>query len=140
MKYTDFFVEGKVQGKARPRVTMLGGHARAYTPKKTVDYEAQIAQAYKDAGGTMFPDGAPLHVIISASIAPPASASNKEKERLLQSRMPCKKPDADNIAKVVMDALNGVAYKDDSCITDLIIHKRYALYDRLQVVISDGSV
>ena len=140
MKYTDFFVEGKVQGKARPRVTMLGGHARAYTPKKTADYEAQIAKAYKEAGGSMYPEGLPLHVIIVAYMTPPASASQKEKQRLLDSRMPVKKPDADNIAKVVMDALNGVAYKDDSCITDLIIHKRYAEYQGLKVVVSDGSV
>lgn len=140
MKYTDFFVEGKVKGKARPRVTMLGGHARAYTPKPTKEYEDAIAKAYRAAGGEMFPAGIPLHIIIVAYIAPPASASKKEKERLLEARIPVKKPDIDNIAKVVLDALTGVAYEDDSRVADLLIHKRYAEHDGLKVVISDGSL
>ena len=38
---------------------------------------------------------------------------------------PTKKPDADNIAKVVCDALNGLAYKDDAQVIDLTVHKRF---------------
>ena len=38
---------------------------------------------------------------------------------------PRKKPDADNIAKIILDSLNGVAYKDDSQIVDIRIIKKY---------------
>ncbi|WP_460268332.1 RusA family crossover junction endodeoxyribonuclease [Clostridium sp. CTA-17] len=38
---------------------------------------------------------------------------------------PTKKPDVDNIAKIILDSLNGVAYKDDSQIVDLRIIKSY---------------
>ena len=36
-----------------------------------------------------------------------------------------KKPDCDNIAKICLDALNHIAFNDDSQITDLVIRKRY---------------
>ena len=36
------------------------------------------------------------------------------------------KPDCDNIAKAVLDALNGLAYKDDSQVTELTVRKLYA--------------
>ncbi|WP_332834903.1 RusA family crossover junction endodeoxyribonuclease [Clostridium perfringens] len=38
---------------------------------------------------------------------------------------PTKKPDVDNIAKIILDSLNGVAYKDDSQIVDIRIIKKY---------------
>ena len=40
--------------------------------------------------------------------------------------IPCTiKPDCDNIAKIVLDALNGLAYDDDSQVTELEVHKFY---------------
>ena len=42
---------------------------------------------------------------------------------------PCKKPDADNIAKVVSDALNGIVYEDDSQICDLNVKKLYTVQE-----------
>lgn len=42
-----------------------------------------------------------------------------------REELPCKKPDADNIAKVICDALNKVAYGDDTQICELEVHKRY---------------
>ena len=38
-----------------------------------------------------------------------------------------KKPDIDNVAKSVLDALNGLAFDDDSLIHDLQIIKRYTI-------------
>ena len=43
--------------------------------------------------------------------------------------LPCKKPDADNIAKVICDALNKVAYGDDTQICSLKVDKRYTRAD-----------
>ena len=108
MKFT---VYGKPQGKARPRFTRQG---RAYTPEKTVDYENQIRQAYINAGGELISDSAPILICITACF-------KKAKSNKMPS--PTLKPDADNIAKAVCDALNGIAYKDDKQITCLTAKK-----------------
>ena len=50
---------------------------------------------------------------------------------------PTVKPDLDNIAKIVADALNGLAYRDDSCIVDLVVRKRYGVEARVEVKIHD---
>lgn len=109
-----FTVFGKPQGKARPRFTKRGG---AYTPKKTVDYETQIRQAYIAAGGTLISDTEPILICITACFK--KAKSNK-------MHFPTLKPDTDNIAKVVCDALNGIAYKDDKQITCLTADKVWA--------------
>lgn len=111
MKFT---VYGKPQGKARPRFTYQG---RAYTPKNTVDYEGQIKQAYIAAGGTLISDTAPILICITACL---------KKAKTNKMDFPTLKPDADNIAKIVCDGLNGVAYKDDKQITCLTVKKVWA--------------
>ena len=50
---------------------------------------------------------------------------------------PHKKPDVDNIAKVVLDALNGLVYTDDKQVTDLRVRKRYDTVERIEVIIQD---
>lgn len=49
--------------------------------------------------------------------------------------LPTKKPDLDNVAKIVCDALNGVAYKDDAQIVDLKVHKYFSETPEVVVVI-----
>lgn len=112
----EFIVEGKVQGKARPRVTMRGGHARAYTPQKTKDYEGMIRYAYLAAGGKML-DG-PVMVAVETFRSLPKSRPKK-----IESEPDVYKPDGDNVLKAVLDALNGVAYEDDSQVVMLSIIK-----------------
>ena len=109
-----FTVYGKPQGKARPRFTRQG---RAYTPKNTVDYEKRIKQAYISTGGQLISDTAPIRVCITAEF-------KKAKSNRMPS--PTLKPDTDNIAKVVCDALNSVAYHDDKQITCLTVKKVWA--------------
>lgn len=113
-----FVVYGKPQGKARPRFTSQG---RAYTPQKTVDYETQIRQAYVAAGGAiigaMISNTAPIQIKITAYF---------KKAKTNKMDFPTLKPDADNIAKAVCDALNGIAYKDDKQITCLTVNKVWA--------------
>ena len=49
--------------------------------------------------------------------------------------MPTKKPDTDNIAKIVLDSLNGIAYPDDSQVVDLQVLKRYCENPRVELEI-----
>lgn len=123
-----FTVPGEPQGKARART--CGGHT--YTPEKTVLYENLIKTEYaRQCGNRKFcilSDGTaqPVAVRIEAVYGIPKSYSKKKRERALKGElMPTKKPDADNIAKVVCDALNGVAYADDTQVIELRVRKAY---------------
>lgn len=123
-----FTVPGEPQGKARART--CGGHT--YTPEKTVLYENLIKTEYaRQCGNRKFSilsDGTaqPVAVRIDAVYGIPKSYSKKNRERALSGELaPTKKPDADNIAKVVCDALNGVAYVDDTQVVDLRVFKRF---------------
>jgi len=123
-----FTVPGEPQGKARART--CGGHT--YTPEKTVLYENLIKTEYaRQCGNLKFAtlsDGTaqPVAVRIEAVYGIPKSYSKKKRERALNGELaPTKKPDADNIAKVVCDALNGVAYVDDTQVVDLRVFKRF---------------
>lgn len=120
-----FRVNGMPQGKARPRFTKQG---IAYTPQKTKDYERDIREAALNAAILQDyekPD-CPIRIHIGAFFATPKSWSKKKREQaLLGNLYPTCKPDADNIAKAVCDALNEVAYKDDKQIVECVIRKRY---------------
>lgn len=57
---------------------------------------------------------------------------------MLANELQCtKKPDIDNITKVVLDALNKVAYEDDTQIVEVASIKRWATEDKLVVVIDE---
>lgn len=113
-----FFVPGKPQGKGRPRF----GKYAVYTPKATTDYEKLVATCYR---GDML--SGPLTCEITAVFEIPKSYTKAQKKDIESGVLqPTKKPDADNIAKIVMDALNGVAYEDDKQVVSLEIYKVYA--------------
>lgn len=50
---------------------------------------------------------------------------------------PTIKPDTDNIAKIILDSLNGIAYKDDKQVIRLQVEKRYAEEPSVSVWISE---
>ena len=115
-----FTVPGNPVGKARPRVTRYG----TYTPKKTKDYEELVKQCFVRSRSSPAPDGE-LYCEIVAEFRIPESYRKSEKARL--PGMPyLHKPDADNVAKAILDALNGVAFSDDSQIAELHIYKKYS--------------
>jgi Holliday junction resolvase RusA-like endonuclease len=117
-----FLIPGQPQGKGRPRATTINGHARMYTPAKTRGYEAEVWEAYRRAGGGMM-EGL-LSMTIKAYREIPQSWSKVEKEKRCTSFCHTR-PDLDNIVKVVCDALNGVAFKDDSQVVKVVAEKRW---------------
>lgn len=118
----EFTIPGAPQGKERPRFTKNG---IAYTPQKTRDYEKLVAWAYHcEAHGAKLTG--PIFAEIAAVYAVPPSWNKKKRAEALDNRIfPMVKPDLDNIVKAVLDACNGLAYKDDAAVTDLTICKRY---------------
>lgn len=142
MKIVTFTVPGKPFGKERPKVATRKANdgrvfSKAYTPKKTVIYENQVKTEYHNqVGDFKFPDGAELDVRIMAYYEIPKSTSKKRREMMLKRELrPTKKPDFDNVAKVICDSLNGIAYHDDNQIVDGMFRKFYSDRPRIDVTI-----
>lgn len=128
IEYRGFTVYGEPVGKGRPKFSTINGHAVAYTPKKTANYETLVQLAYQQKyGGQSFDKDVKLKADITAFFSIPKSTSKKKREEIFRGNIkPTKKPDCDNIAKVVLDALNKVAYYDDSQIVKLTVQKLYS--------------
>lgn len=121
----EFLVEGMPQGKGRPRFSMK--NKRVYTPEKTVHYEKQIREAYSKAGGKLFPEQCYIKVTVDAYFKIPKSyTKGKRLACAYNINRPDKKPDTDNILKIIMDALNKVAYSDDKQVVEVICRKWYS--------------
>ena len=125
MKST-FTCVGKVRGQGRPRFAQ--GHA--YQTKADTTYKSRIAEQYRKQGGLFF-GAMPLSVTIDVQRALPKSLWDK-----VRALFDTGKPDCDNIAKAVLDALNGVAFDDDSQVVTLVVRK----YPRARISIDDEYV
>ena len=128
-----FTVPGEPVAKGRPRFNTRTG--RAYTPEKTLDYENKVRRIYKREVGHYFEGYVRLTVRAYYKIA--KSDSKKKKEQKLKGKIrPSKKPDIDNIIKCI-DAINGVAFKDDSYIVEVYAEKYYSDNPRVEFIIED---
>ena len=109
MKKVRFEVPGEPTGKGRPRFSKFGGPR---SPEKTVLYENLVKTCYSSqCNDFMFEQGKQLDVRIIAYYAIPQSVSKKKRKRMIDKiERPLKKPDADNVVKVILDALNKIAY------------------------------
>ena len=135
IKEIKFAVYGEPQGKGRPRFYSKNGRTFAYTPKDTVDYENCIRN-YAGMIHQKFNHGIPLEVTIDAHYKIHKSVSKKVKQEMLEHKtLPTKKPDCDNVIKVVLDALNGVLYDDDAQVCNVNFKKFYSAEPRLEILI-----
>lgn len=124
MEEIRFVVPGDPQGKARPRVV----HGHAYTPDKTAAYENLVRIAYRQAvqGRPPWDKGIPISLQIEAIFSVTKTVPKKKAQMMVTGKIrPIKKPDTDNVAKIVADALNKIAYDDDAQIVDMRITKYY---------------
>jgi Holliday junction resolvase RusA-like endonuclease len=128
-------IPGKPVGKGRPRFTKGG---TPYTPEKTRAYETKAAIIYKLAArGYKFPRHVPVSVTIRAFYGVPASDTKRQRERKLTGAvLPCKKPDIDNVTKIILDALNGLAYEDDAQVVKITAEKFYSDRPRVEISVS----
>ena len=126
-------VYGRPQGKGRPRYTVRGGHAVAYTPESTRAYEARIKAAWQEQDGRNYGSCA-LALIVTAYYPAPSKARKAEREAMLSGQVPVTgKPDLDNVVKACMDALNGTAYEDDKQITHINAARTYSSQPRIEL-------
>lgn len=137
MKAIRFTIPGTPKGKGRPRFARVGKYVRTYTPEETANYENLVKLMYQEAArGKRFADDDMLDMRVIAYFEIPVSTSKKRRKLMLEHKeRPTVKPDLDNIIKVVKDALNGVAYKDDKFVVDEQTRKFYSEKPRVDVTI-----
>lgn len=129
----EFTIPGKPMSKGRPRVTRYG----TYTPKETTNYETLVKWTYQTLPERRFFEGQ-IMVHIAAYFPIPQRTSKKMRKQMLSYDV-CyaHKPDCDNIAKIILDALNGIAYKDDGQVVSLTVDKLYSDEPRVVVTLSE---
>lgn len=118
--YFTFLVRGKVRGQGRPRFTRNG---HAYENDADRDYKAAIRQSYFIGNGPWF-GTEPVRATIDVMRHLPKSKTPKAGDLADDFSEPdTHKPDLDNVAKAVLDALNGIAYEDDAQVVELVVRK-----------------
>ena len=132
-----FIIPGKPVAKGRPKFSMRGGFASAYTPKKTKDAEKLIKEhafsyiqslVWCSTGEYNMPLASPLNVDITFY---------KKKPKTCKTEMWVQRPDIDNYVKLILDALNGVFWVDDSQIVELSARKVFGEPERTEVEVSE---
>jgi Holliday junction resolvase RusA-like endonuclease len=128
---TELIIYGDIVGNQRPRATVRNGFVKVYDTEKNISYKHLIRSAFMDNGSPIEYGDEPIKLTIEANYSIEKKHYGKKGlnsvgiDKKNGVVLPTKKPDADNIAKIVLDALNKFAYNDDKQITDLIIKKRY---------------
>ena len=133
-----FVIPGPPVGKGRPRFSTAGGKPRSYTPAVTREYEALIAARAAEAMAGRDPLTTPLTVYIYAAMSVPLSWSKAKRQAALEGDIYPARPDVDNIAKTVLDGMNGVIYADDAQVTYLKVSKKYAEEGSVTVWLSEN--
>jgi Holliday junction resolvase RusA-like endonuclease len=123
-------IPGEPIPKQRPRVTRNG----AYTPAKTKNAEKEIQimaqlETYAPIEGN-------VKMTVIAYFKIPKSKTVREKQLMREGKIrPTKRPDWDNIGKLVSDALNKITYNDDSQIVEAHVSKWYSDTPRTEIIV-----
>ena len=76
----------------------------------------------------------PVEVVIIEVFQFPKSRPKRDWEAMRLGEIPClKNVDVDNVAKAILDGINGVAFVDDKQITRLVCEKRWGDVGRVLV-------
>lgn len=110
---TIMFVVDGVRGKGRARATLQGKKIRFFKPALDRKYEGAILSAWHEALGS---DEWDLTRTMSVDI----EVHDTPKMYMGQPRM----ADIDNVAKIVLDALNKIAYRDDIQVDRLTVVRK----------------
>lgn len=133
-------IPGIPVAKGRARFTQVGKFVRTYTPAKTQRYEDQIRCAANDYMNGRLPIDEAVCMSVTAYVAMPKSLRGKRRQDASDGLLkPVTRPDVDNYAKAALDGCNAIIFRDDSCVTDLIVRKRYSERPRLVITIERGE-
>lgn len=136
-KTIEITIPGKPFAKQRPRASRRGRFMTMYTPQETINYENLVKYSYYEQNGSEKLEG-PLSCELIGIYPIPNSISKKKKSMMLSNTIKhTKKPDCDNMAKICLDALNGIAYDDDSQICSLNVSKRYGISPCVKILLKE---
>jgi len=131
----DLVISGEPNAKQRARFSSRrSGRVFSYTPKKTRDYETYVRELF----AFKFPGFVPLEGAVRMTVdiyrGIPKSTSNRRAQKMEAALIrPTTKPDASNVLKSIEDGLNGIAYRDDSQIVEVIAKKYYSCRPRVEI-------
>lgn len=124
-----FTIAGEPVAQGRPRATIVAGKPSLRDPENAKEWKGQARWQAKrildenGVDGLPFPEG-PVHVIIRAFHSCPKADRRKTME--VPARWRAKRPDIENIAKAVLDALTSVLWTDDAQVARLVVEHKTA--------------
>ncbi|GAA3723099.1 RusA family crossover junction endodeoxyribonuclease [Salinicoccus jeotgali] len=135
----EFKVEGKPVPQPRPRVYQAAsGKSKAVNSRRSRTYKRLVkltAKSYMNRQRLTIAE-CPITVHLTFVFTPPKSYTKKKLKAIEDGSLVYqKKPDLDNLAKGILDALNETVYKDDSQIVELNVRKQYGDTDHVLIVI-----
>lgn len=133
-----FIVPGEPKGKARPRVfTNKEGKSQAVTPQNTLSYENLVRWVFTNTMEARKLQGE-IEAKIVAMYPIPKNMTKKNRQLIDEGKLhPTKKPDLDNVAKIILDSLNKIAFDDDSQVVRLIVEKHFSDEPRVEVTLRE---
>lgn len=132
----EFVVPGRAVGKGRPKVNTVT--RRAFTPRATRIAERAVRSAWEAAGRPRVPDGA-VHLGIVVRVRRPRAHVLRGGGLSAEGRrrpVPTSRPDFDNVAKTVSDALTACAYRDDALVASHVFRREWGERDELVVTLA----
>lgn len=127
-------IPGLPVSQARPRFARLPNGVRTYNTPEVTNYRALVQMCAAQAEGKpKKPWDCPLAMSIHVFVPRPKSRPKRE-------QFPDRKPDLDNLAKLLCDALEGIIYTNDSRVITLLTQKSYDANPRVTVDIAPVEV
>jgi Holliday junction resolvase RusA-like endonuclease len=112
------------------------GRVVSKTPEKTKNYETLIRELFAVKYTGFVPLAVPVRIRLNIYRGIPKSESRKRAEQMEATLIrPITKPDASNVLKAVEDALNGLAFRDDSQIVEVVAQKYYSRAPRVEIIV-----
>lgn len=133
----EFVIPGDPVPQGRPRASSRGGFTRMYDPPASREYKKLVmVYASKNRPDKLFEGYVEVEMHIYKRTL--KSFSKKKKIDAENKKIrPKTKPDADNYAKGILDAMKGIIWQDDGQVTDLIARKYYSERPRVEVLIKE---
>jgi Holliday junction resolvase RusA-like endonuclease len=130
-------VYGEPKAQGRPRFARRGNFVTTYDPKDSKEYKDTVySVALQHRPSQPLTGAVSVGIMCFRSI--PKSFSRKKTEMAENGEiLPTTKPDVDNYAKGIKDALKGVIWQDDSQVTFLSVSKRYSVTPRVEIAIME---
>mgnify|MGYP001030654554 CR=1 FL=1 len=117
----EFDIAGEPVAQGRPRFSKVGRYVKTYDPAKSREAKRHVRYAAKQIMGDELPLSGPIHMRAEFGIMMPKSMARKRSPREREWRV--KKPDLDNLLKLVKDACSTIVYLDDNLVVQVTARK-----------------